>query len=66
MEAEARVNRTVMAIVTWRFAAEYGDLVELREKERQGEALSATDTRRIDAAVLAIFVALDWAFSERP
>lgn len=66
MEAEARFNRTAMAIDTWRFIAENPDLVELREKERQGEELSAADTRRVDATIMAIFVALEWTFVERP
>ena len=66
MEAEARLNRTVMAIDTWRFIAENPDLLELREKERQGGELSAAETRRIDATVLAIFVAPEWTFNERP
>ena len=66
MEAEARLNRTVMAIDTWRFIAENPDLLELREKERRGEELSAADARRIDATLMAIFVALEWTFNERP
>ena len=66
MEAEARLNRTTMVIDTWRFIAENADLIELREKERQGEELSATETRRIDATIMAIFTALEWTFIERP
>jgi hypothetical protein len=66
MEAEARLNRTVIAIDTWRFIAENADLAELREKERQGKELSLADTRRIDATIMAILVALEWTFSERP
>ena len=66
MEAEARLNRTVIAIDTWRFIAENADLAELREKERQGKELSLAETRRIDATIMAILVALEWTFSERP
>ncbi|MBT8067376.1 MAG: hypothetical protein KJO09_09055 [Gammaproteobacteria bacterium] len=66
MEAEARLNRTNMAIESWRFTAENGDLTELRELEKRGEALSSADTRRVDAAVMAIFVVIEWTFKELP
>lgn len=66
MEAEARLNRTNMTIESWRFTAENGDLTELRELEKRGEVLSSADTRRVDAAVMAIFVVIEWTFKELP
>ncbi len=64
MDAEARINRANMAIQAWQFFAENGELVELREREKRGEELSAGETRRIDAAVMAIFVLQEWTFKE--
>ena len=66
MEAEARLNRTNMAIEAWRFTAANADLTELRELERLGEELSSADTRRIDSTVMAIFVLIDWSFKVLP
>ena len=66
MEAEARLNRTILAIDAWRATAENPGLTELREKEKRGETLSSAETRQIDAAVMAIFVTIEWAFGELP
>lgn len=66
MEAEARLNRTILAIDAWRATAENPGLTELREKEKRGEALSSAETRQIDAAVMAVFVTIEWAFGELP
>ena len=64
MEAEARLNRVNMVIDAWRFAAENGDVTELREREKAGEELSGTDVRRIDATIMAVFVMLEWTYRE--
>jgi len=64
MEAEARMHRTAMSVDAWRFFAENGDLVELREKEKSGEELSIVETRRIDGSVMSIFVIVAWTFAE--
>lgn len=64
MYAEARINRANMAINAWQFFAENGELAELRDREKRGDDLSAADTRRIDAAVMAIFVFQEWTFQE--
>lgn len=66
MEAEARLHRTNMTIEAWRFTAENAELTELREMEKRGEVLSDADTRRINSAVMAVFVAIEWAFKELP
>lgn len=66
MEAEARLNRTILAINSWRSTAENPALTELREKEKRGETLTSAETRQVDAAVMAIFVTIDWAFGELP
>lgn len=66
MAAEARLSRTSMAVESWRFTAENAELTELREKEKRGERLSSADSRRIDAAVMAIFVVIEWTFNELP
>jgi len=66
MEAEARLNRTNMAIDAWRFGAENAELFELREAEKRGEELSSAETRRIDATIMAIFVLIEWTFNELP
>ncbi len=64
MEAEARLNRVNMVIDAWRFAAENGDVTELREREKAGEELSGADVRRIDATIMAVFVLLEWTYRE--
>jgi hypothetical protein len=64
MDADASISRTNMVIEAWRFFAENGDLVELHERERRGEELSAAETRRIDAAVMSVFVLQEWTFME--
>ena len=66
MEAEARLNRTIMAIEAWRFGAENAELIELRELEKRGEELSGADIRRINYTVMAIFVHLEWTYKELP
>ena len=66
MEAEARLNRTSMAVDSWRFTAEIGEVTELRELEKSGGELSSADTRRIDATVMAIFLVVEWTFTELP
>jgi len=64
MEAEARMHRTSMSVDAWRFFAENGDLIELREREKSGEELSSAETRRIDGSVMSVFVIVAWTFSE--
>jgi hypothetical protein len=64
MEAEARMHRTAMSVDAWRFFAENGDLVELREREKSGEELSSVETRRVDSSVMSIFVIVAWTFAE--
>ena len=66
MEAEARLNRASLAIDAWRSTAENPQLTELREKEKRGDPLTAAEIRQIDAAVMAIFVTIEWAFGELP
>ena len=66
MEAEARLNRTILTIDAWRSTSQNPHLAELREKEKRGEPLSSAETRQIDAAVMAIFVTIEWAFGELP
>lgn len=66
MEAEARLNRTILAIDAWRATSENPELTELREKEKRGEPLSSAETRQIDAAVMSVFVTIEWAFGELP
>ena len=64
MEADARLNRVAMSVNAWRSTAENGDLTELREREKSGEELSDTERRRVDAAVMSIFVIVAWTFAE--
>ena len=64
MEADARMNRTAMSVDAWRFFAENGDLAELREREKSGEELSNAERRRVDAAVMSVFVIVAWTFAE--
>ena len=64
MEADARLNRVAMSVNAWRSTAENGDLTELREREKSGEELSNTERRRVDAAVMSIFVIVAWTFAE--
>ena len=66
MEAEARLNRTILTIDAWRATSENPSLTELREKEKLGEPLTLAETRQIDAAVMAVFVTIEWSFGELP
>ena len=62
--AEARQVRTSMVIDSWRFAAENGDLAELRGREKNGEEMTDVERQRVDAHVMSVFVMLDWTFQE--
>lgn len=64
MAADARQVRTSIVIDAWRFAAENGDLAELRVRERNGEELTRAERERVDALVMAVLVSLDWQFGE--
>ena len=66
MEAEARLNRTILAIDAWRATSENPELTDFREKEKRGEPLNNAETRQIDAAVMSVFVTIEWAFGELP
>lgn len=66
MVADARQNRVQMSVDAWRFFAENGDLVELREREKSGEELSKAETRRVNAAVMSVLVIVAWTFAELP
>jgi len=64
MEADARYNRLSMAVESWRYNADNGELAELRERARTGEELSRVEFWRVDGSIMAIFVMLDWTFRE--
>ena len=64
MQAEARLNRVQMVVDAWRFSAEHADLMALREREKAGEPLTGGEVRRIDSAIMAVFVFLEWTFRE--
>ncbi len=64
MEAEARFNRTSMAVNAWYFNTENVDLSELRERARNNEPLDGAEQRRVDAGMMALFVMLEWTFRE--
>ena len=64
MEAEARMNRALMATNAWRFTAEHGDVTELRERFNDGDELTSTELRRIEATVMSVFVLIEWTFRE--
>ncbi len=66
MEAEARQVRTSMVVDSWRFAAEHGDLAELRGRERNGEEMTDVERQRVDAFVMSVYVLIDWTFQELP
>ena len=66
MEADARQNRVQMSVDAWRFFAENGDLIEMREREKSGEELSNAETRRVDASVMSVLVIVAWTFAELP
>ena len=66
MEAQARFNRLSIVNDAWRSLAENGDLTELRVRAGNNEVLSEAEQRRVDAAVMRVFVNLDWIFRELP
>lgn len=64
MAAEARFNRLALVTDAWRFVAENGDLTELRARADAGETLSVVEERRVTAALMAVFVLVEWTFGE--
>jgi hypothetical protein len=64
MEAEARQNRMEVVVDSWMFTAEHGDFADIKERSQNGEELSGVERRRIDSAVMANFVMLEWTFRE--
>ena len=64
MEAEARFNRMSMAVNAWYFNAGTVDLSVLRERARNSEPLDGAEQRRVDGAMMALFVMLEWTFQE--
>ena len=64
MAAEARQVRTGMVVDAWRFAAEHGDLADIRVREKNGEEITDVERSRIDNYVMSVFVLLDWTFQE--
>lgn len=64
MAAEARFNRLSAVSDAWRFAAEHGDLTELRARADAGETLSVAEERRVGSSIMAVFVLIEWTFRE--
>ena len=64
MAADARFNRLAIVTDAWRFAAEHGDLSELRARADAGETLSVAEGRRVTSSIMAVFVLLEWTFRE--
>ena len=64
MEAEARFNRLSIVTDAWRSIAEHGDLTELRGRADNNEALSSAEERRVTAAIMSVYVLVEWTFRE--
>jgi hypothetical protein len=64
MAAEARFNRLSVVTDAWRFSAEHGDLIAIRERANAGETLTWGERRRINASLMAVFTFLEWQFRE--
>lgn len=66
MAAQGRFNRVSLVAQQFRTLAEDSDLTELRVQAGNGKQLSEVEQRRVDAALMATFVILQWEFEELP
>ena len=60
MEAQGRFNRLTIVNEAWGSWAEDGDLTELRVRAGNNETLSEAEQRRVEGALMRVFVNLDW------
>ena len=66
MAAEGRFNRLTMVSAGWGSWAVDGDLTELRVRAGNNEELNEFEWRRVEGAVMRIFVNLEWIHRELP
>ncbi len=64
MAAEARFNRLAIVSTAWARLAENGELTELRLRADNQETLTEVEQRRVDAALMGVFVFLEWTHRE--
>jgi hypothetical protein len=64
MATEGRFNRVSLVAQQFRTLAEDPDLTELRVRAAKGEPLSDVEQRRIEGALMATFLILQWEFGE--
>jgi len=66
MEAQARFNRLSIATAAWGTWADDGELSALRLRAGSGEEISELERRRVEAAIMRVFLNLEWTFRELP
>ena len=66
MSAEARFNRLTVVTEAWASWAQDGELTELRVRAGNNEPLSEAEYRRVDGALMRVFLNLDWIYRELP
>ena len=64
--AEGRFNRLTIVNQAWGAWADNGDLAELRVRAANNETLSQAEWRRVEGALMRVFVNLDWIHRELP
>ena len=66
MSAQERFNRLAIVTEAWASWAEDGELTEIRVRASNNEPLTEVEYRRIDGALMRVFLNLDWIFRELP
>ena len=66
MEAEGRFNRLSIVSAAWGSWAVDGDLTELRVRAGKEEELRDFELRRVEGAIMRVFVNLEWIHRELP
>ncbi len=66
MAAEGRFNRVTIVNAAWGSWAVDGDLTELRVRAGNNEELNEFELRRVEGAIMRVFVNLEWIHRELP
>ena len=66
MSAQERFNRLQIVTELWASWAIDGELTEIRVRAGTNEPLTEVEYRRVDGALMRVFLNLDWIYRELP
>ena len=66
MSAQERFNRLQIVTEAWASWAIDGELTEIRVRAGTNEPLTEVEYRRVDGALMRVFLNLDWIYRELP